>query len=345
MNPSYQSPKVSVIMPVFNGETFLRDAIDSILNQTFQDFELVIINDGSTDSSANIIRSYTDPRLVFINNEINTGLPRVRNQGLYASRGEYIAWLDCDDVSVPERLDIQEKFLDKHSQIGVCGAWVKMVDGDKELIARYPADPEYIRASLLFNNFVVNSTVMMRAACTREVGLRFDLSHHLSQDYGLWVRIPKPWQITNLPKVLTIYRIHTSQVTALHKQKQIDIAWEIQKEQLAGLGIFPTEKERLIHLNLSGLVHHTLENLDQIFESRDYLLKLNKANKKHKRYNKKAFRDVLFEKWWIVGKSNSLSIKQILISYWTIFKFDIVSFGLLWRAIKKLGRMIIKVLR
>lgn len=329
-------------MPVYNGETFLREAIESILNQTFTDFELVIINDGSTDSSANIIRAFTDPRIVFIDNDINTGLPRVRNQGLYASRGQYIAWLDCDDVSVPERLEVQVKFLDQHPQVGVCGAWVKMVGEGNEWIARYPANPEYIRASLLFNNFVVNSTVMMRAACTREVGLRFDLSHHLSQDYGLWVRIPKPWQITNIPKVLTIYRLHTSQVTAVHKQKQIDIAWEIQKEQLAGLEIFPTEKEKLIHLSLSGLVRHTFEKLDQIFEARDYLLKLNKANKRYERYNKKAFRYVLFEKWWGVGRSNSLSIKMILLSCWMIFRFDILSFGLLWRAINKLGQRLTK---
>ena len=336
------SPKVSVIIPIHNGEKFLREAIESILDQTFPNFELIVINDGSNDSSVNIISSFTDSRIVCINNKTNTGLPRVRNQGLYVSRGQYIAWLDCDDISIPERLETQVKFLDEHPQIGVCGAWVKIVGDGKETIARYPENPEYIRASLLFNNFVVNSTVMMRAACTREVGLRFDLSHHLSQDYGLWVRIPKPWQITNIPRVLTVYRQHSSQVTAIHKQKQIDIAWEIQKEQLSRLGISPTEKERMIHLSLSGLVHHTYENLDQIFEARDYLIKLNKANKKYERYTKKAFREVLFEKWWVVGRSNSLSIKQILISYWKIFSFEIVNFGLLLRTIKKLGKRFTK---
>jgi glycosyltransferase involved in cell wall biosynthesis len=338
MNHHQLHPQVSVIMPVYNGEKYLAEAINSILGQTFHEFELIIINDGSHDSSADIVRSYTDPRIVFIENEINTGLPRVRNQGLYTSRGQYIAWLDCDDVSVPERLEIQVKFLDEHPRIGVCGGWIKMVGDGKETVARYPADPGYIRASMLFNNFVVNSTVMMRAACTREVGLRFDLSHHLSQDYGLWVRIPEPWQITNLPKVLTRYRLHTSQVTTIHKQKQIDVAWKIQKEQLASLAIIPTDKERLIHLSLSGLVQHTFENPNQVFEVREYLVKLNNANKQYKRYNQKAFRYVLFEKWWGVGRSSSLSIKKKLISCWKIFKFDIVSFDLLLRAINKLGQ-------
>jgi hypothetical protein len=142
--------------------------------------------------------------------------------------------------------------------------------------------------------------------------------------------------------VLTIYRLHTGQVTAVYKQKQIDIAWEIQKEQLSGLGITPTEKERMIHLNLSGLVHYAIENLDQIFEARDYLAKLKKANKQYKRYNKKVFRDVLFERWWGVGRTNSLSIKMMLISCWIIFRFEFVSFGLLLRSIFKLGKRFTK---
>jgi len=330
-------------MPVYNGEKFVQDAIDSILGQTFSDFELIIINDGSSDASAELIASYDDPRIVFINNHINTGLPRVRNQGLDVSRGQYIAWLDCDDISLPERLEKQVKLLDENPQVGVCGAWVKIVGGESDFIMQYPADPQYIRSVMIFNNCLANSTVMMRAACTRELGLRFDLSHHLSQDYGLWVRIPALWKITNLPEVLTLYRLHTDQVTAVHKQKQIDISWEIQREQLQALGIIPTEEERIIHMSLSGFIQHTFEIPDRLHEAAGYLTKLDKANNKQKIYDKKIFRQVLLEKWVGASSSNLSSAKLLVTSFWMRFKFDAMKLDLPWRAIKKLGRMIIKI--
>jgi glycosyltransferase involved in cell wall biosynthesis len=338
-------PKVSVIMPVYNGEKFLRDAVESILNQTFSDFELIVINDGSSDSSVQIITSYTDPRIVFINNDSNMGLPYVRNQGVDVSRGEYIAWLDCDDTSMLDRLEKQERLLDENPQIGVCGAWVKIIGGGSEIIAQYPSDPEYVRASLLFNNCLANSTVMMRAACTRDIGLRFDPSHHLSQDYGLWVRIPRPWQITNLPEVLTIYRLHENQVTEVHKQKQLDISWQIQKWRLLELGILPTEKERILHMSLSGFIQNTFEDPDKLFEASDYLIKLDNLNHKYKIYDKKNFREVLWGKWVGASRSWSSSGRLMLRSARMRLRFGTLKPDLPGRVVKKLARIIVKALQ
>lgn len=328
-------------MPVYNGEKFLRDAVESILNQTFSDFELIVINDGSSDSSANIITSYTDPRIVFINNDSNMGLPYVRNQGVDASRGEYIAWLDCDDTSMPDRLEKQVRLLDDDPQIGVCGAWVKIIGAGSEQITQHPTDPEYIRASLLFYNCLANSTVMMRAVCTREIGVRFDLSHQLSQDYGLWVRIPTEWKIINLPEVLTIYRLHSNQVTETYKQSQIDITWKIQKEQLLKLGIIPSKDEREIHLSLSGFIQNTFKDPAKLLEAKGYITKLNDANKKCKIYTQKVFRNVLLERWLAASSSNLSSVRLVLISYWMRFKFDSSKFDLPRRTIKKIERIII----
>src|SRR5688572_6223180 len=336
-------PKVSVIMPVYNGEKFVQDAINSILNQTFSDFELIVINDGSNDSSLQAISSYNDPRILLINNVVNTGLPNVRNQGLYISRGQYIAWLDCDDVSVPERLEKQVKFLDKNPRVGMCGSWIQMLSSGNNLVVQFPSDPEFIRAQMLFSNCFANSTTMMRADCSREINLRFDQSHYLSQDYGFWVRIPRSWKLTNIPEILTIYRLHTNQVTALYKQKQIDIASEIQREQLLYLGVVPTAHEKNIHMSLGGFIPTAFENLDKVFAVRNYLIKLNKANKKEKIYAQRAFQKVLLEKWQLASSSSVLSTKLILVSYWMIFKFDIINLGLLCRAVKKIGRMIAKL--
>jgi glycosyltransferase involved in cell wall biosynthesis len=333
-------PKVSVIMPVYNGEKFLRDAVESILNQTFSDIELIVINDGSSDSSVQIITSYTDPRIVFINNDSNMGLPYARNQGVDVSRGEYIAWLDCDDTSMPDRLEKQVRLLDENPQIGVCGAWVKIIGGGSDVIAQYPSDPEYVRASLLFNNCLANSTVMMRAACTRDIGLRFDPSHHLSQDYGLWVRIPRPWQITNLPEVLTIYRLHTDQVTEVYKQKQIDISWQIQKGQLLELGILPTEEERTIHMGLSYLISKIFENPDIMPVISRYINRIHKANQERKLYNNKSLQKVLLEKWRFASEKDTSSKRFWLLSFWMSFKFDDRKLALPLRIIKKLLQII-----
>lgn len=332
-------------MPVYNGEKFLREAIDSILRQTFQDLELILIDDGSHDSSAEIIAAYDDPRIVLINNDRNMGLPHVRNQGLDASRGEYIAWLDCDDTSLPERLEKQVNFLDAHPQVGVCGAWVRIIGGKSDMIAQYPSDPEYVRANLLFNNCLANSTVMMRAACTRDIGLRFDLSHHLSQDYGLWVRIPRPWQITNLPEVLTIYRLHPGQVTETYKQKQMNIAWEIQQGQLSDLGVFPNEEERTIHVGLSYLIPNTFENPDILPVVSRYINQLHKANQEQKLYSKKSLQKVLLEKWRFASQKDTSSKRFLLLSFWMIFKFDDRKFTLPLRIINKLLRMIVNISR
>lgn len=330
-------------MPVYNGEKFLRDAIDSILAQTFKDFELVLINDGSNDSSADIIASYDDPRIVFINNRENTGLPKVRNQGLDVSRGEYIAWLDCDDMSLPGRLEKQVELFDKNPRVGVCGAWMKIIGGTQDEIVQHPTNPEFIRAKMLFNNCLANSTVMMRAACTREIDLRFDLSQHLSQDYGLWVRIPKQWQIVNIPQVLTLYRLHSGQVTARYQQIQIDITWQIQNQQLSGLGISPTAGEKIIHMGLSGFIQDTFETPGEVLDARKYLIKLYQANKKYNIYAQKAFRDVLLEKWNLIAGRLGFS-PMMVTSYWMIFKFDIISYDLFWRVIKKIMRFLVKTL-
>jgi glycosyltransferase involved in cell wall biosynthesis len=271
-------------------------------------------------------------------------LPSVRNQGLDVSHGEYIAWLDCDDVSVPERLEKQVSFLDKNSHIGICGGWAKIIDNDK-MIIKHPSDPEYIKSSLLFYNCLVNSTVMMRSACIQDIGLRFDSSHYLSQDYGLWTRVARNWKITNLSEVLVMYNIHTKQITNIHKQKQIDISWEIQKEQLSKLGIVPTENERVIHMGLGGFIKNAFEDASKILKVKEYLIKLDRANNKHKIYDRQTFQKVLLERWLDASNSKLSSTFLMLTSYWMKLRFNNMKISALHRAMVKIGRNITRYTR
>ena len=143
-------PKVTVLMPVYNGSKYLKAAIDSILSQSFTDFEFLIINDGSTDDSVKIINSYHDQRIKLIDNKINQGLVAVLNQGLKLAIGEYIARMDSDDFSTCNRLSQQVRFMDKHNDIGVLGSWVKIMKGSDEFLGRYFLNHEEIKANLLF---------------------------------------------------------------------------------------------------------------------------------------------------------------------------------------------------
>ena len=138
MDKNIKTPKITVLMPVYNGEKYLKESIESILKQTFRDFEFLIINDTSTDESEKIIRSFKDSRIKLIKNEKNIGLTKSLNKGLDLAKGEYMARMDADDISLPKRLEIQVAFMDKNPKIGVIGAWAKVIgESNKKYIKTY----------------------------------------------------------------------------------------------------------------------------------------------------------------------------------------------------------------
>ena len=290
------APKVSVVMPVYNGEHYVREAIDSVLNQTFKDFELIVINDGSTDGSAQVIESYRDSRIIFLCNSENTGLANVRNKGLDVASGEYIAWLDCDDISLPRRLEKQVALLDADPRIGLCGTWVRTIGGSTEDVWKYLTDPEFLRARMLFDDPLATSSVMMRAACVREPKLRFNLEHPPAEDYELWERISREWKISNIPEILTLYRLHAMQTSLVKAQKQKDSVWVIQNRLLLQLGIEATDDEKRLHLDI-GVGWRFLPDLDRIMLTETWLLKIAQANRVRKIFPEDALRRVLAERW------------------------------------------------
>ncbi len=151
--------KVTILMPVYNGEKYLKEALESILNQTFTNFEFLIINDASTDNSKNIINSFNDHRIKLIENKENLGLTKSLNKGISISQSEYIARMDADDISLPKRLGIQVKFMDKHPEIGAVGTWAKIIgDKNKKHIKTY-SNFEKIKAVSFFKNIIVHPSV------------------------------------------------------------------------------------------------------------------------------------------------------------------------------------------
>jgi len=203
--------RVTVLMPVYNGEKYLREAMESILNQTFRDFEFLIMNDGSQDQSVNIINSYNDPRIRLIHNERNLGLIHTLNRGIEQAGGEYIARMDSDDISLPHRLSKQVDFMDRRPEIGICGAWIEYFMGLGDVI-RLPITDGEIKASLPVMCPLAHPTVMFRAAVVRRHGLWYSHDFPHAEDYELWRRAAGVTCFANIPEVLLKYRIHPGQI-------------------------------------------------------------------------------------------------------------------------------------
>lgn len=205
-------------MAVYDGERYLREAINSILNQSFNDFEFLIINDGSTDRTQEIILSYNDPRLRLIDNPHNLGLTKSLNCGLKQSSGQFVARQDADDISEPERLAKQVAFLEKHTEVALLGTWYKEIDSQGTFIenARLPCDDTGIRWSLLFFCPFVHSSVMLRRAAVLEHIGFYNEAFVYSQDYELWTRIARLMPVANLNQYLVKLRTTPTSMTATY---------------------------------------------------------------------------------------------------------------------------------
>lgn len=208
------NPIISVIMPVYNGARYLRESIDSILNQTFKDFEFIIINDGSTDNSEEIILSYNDPRIVYLKNKVNSKICVTLNRGIDAARGNYIARFDCDDIALPNRLERQKQYLDKHPEIGIIGSDIIIFGkGDEDHYFGFVHNPDECKAGLLFNTCFAHPAVMMRTRILLEHNLHYREEYKGIEDFEMWWRISQYAEMANLPEALIRYRKHPEQET------------------------------------------------------------------------------------------------------------------------------------
>jgi len=294
------NPKISVLMPVYNGEKFLKEAIDSILNQSFKDFEFLIINDGSTDRSKKIILSYQDQRIIFFENKKNLGVAKTLNRGLKLAKGKYIARMDADDISLPDRLKKQNEFMEKNHQVAVCGTWVKLF-GNKSHENEFwksPGDFESIKSLALFYSPVYHPTVLIRNETLKKYNLSYNPSFTYAEDYELWVRIMEKTKVVNLQEVLLFHRIHSKEAGKIYRQTQVKNANRIRLYQLNKLGIFPKKHELAIHQAISYWQFKHDKQFVRV--ARHWLIKLFIANLRKKYYHRLIFFKVLAKKWFLI---------------------------------------------
>ena len=289
------SPRVTVLMPVYNGEEHLREAIESILGQTFTDFEFLIVDDGSTDRSVEVVGAYRDSRIRLVRNEANVGLIATLNRGLDLAGGEFVCRMDQDDISLPERIARQAAFLDAHPGVGACGAWFRKFGAGREKVVRWETEPDGIRCGLLFDSMLGHPTVMLRRELFDRSGLRYDPAYKNAEDYELWVRVAEQCELANLGEVLLHYRVHPAQITQRASAGQRETAGKVRLALLRKMGIDPSPEEFAIHQAVSTCV---CGGIDDLFpKAEEWLCRLKDANDRARIYPEPAFSRVLVERW------------------------------------------------
>lgn len=243
--------KVSVILPVYNGAEYLRDCLDSLMHQTFGDFELVIIDDCSTDQTPDIIKQYSDTRIRYFKNDTNSGIVFSLNKAISLSQGEYIARMDADDICLPERLEKQVAFLDEHSDFGLISTWFEMF-GAANGIVRYETDPERIKCKLLFSLQLLHPGWMLRRSLLADHALSYKEDYKYAEDWDLLVRAATVTRFSNIPQVLMRYRINPKQITHVFSEPQQKVADQVARDQLAALEISLTDEEFRLYRNSFG---------------------------------------------------------------------------------------------
>ena len=214
-------PRVSIVMAVHDGARWLREAVDSALGQTLDDLELIVVDDGSTDATAEILASYGDRRLSVVR-QPRAGLTRSLNRGLRVAAAPLVARLDADDVALPERLARQVAFLDAHPEVGVLGTGCREIGAGGEPRGVYapPADDAAIRRALIRRNPFVHSSVVMRRRAVEEVG-GYDETVAVAQDYELWLRLSRVTRLANLPEPLVLRRLAPDRVSVARDTERL----------------------------------------------------------------------------------------------------------------------------
>ena len=279
-----KKPKVSVIMPVYNGEKYIGKAINSILNQTFKDFELILIDDCGQDRSMDIARVYAeiDDRIRIIYNETNKGIAFSRNVGLDTCKGQYIAIMDDDDISSDDRLFKQADFLDNNPQYDVVGGKAQWIDGEGKVIKQeidVLKDEKMIKTMFLFYNIFNNSEVMFRKEIIDKNNIKYEDKLLGMEDFKFWIRISKIGSITNIDDLVLLHRMtpnnETNRVVNKKKNERRELFASLQRYSLSLSGFNLTESQyRILNKILNEDGTSFAENKQEMFEMYDAFYQL-----------------------------------------------------------------------
>ena len=307
----------------------MRQAIDSILRQTFTNFEFLIIDDGSQDESESIIKSYQDSRISYVKNEQNIGLPHTLNKGLQLASANFVARMDCDDISLPRRLERQLTFMKQHPRVALCGSFVKTIGNSRQTVWKYPTETNLIRCRSLFETQFAHPSIIINKVILANHHLQYEAGHAAwdekkyagAEDWGLWLRCSLHVDMANLAKILLLYRVESS---AKKNKKREVVRQNIIKDFFHHVNIPCDWQEAMLHNRIGlGQSFSSEAELERVLE---WLTKLKSYNDRYSLYSNPHFHRTLGERWfqactastslglsvlWLYLKNQNLAFKGI----------------------------------
>ena len=318
-------PIVTVFMAAYNAAQFIEKSIQSILNQTFNDFELLIVDDGSTDNTLEIIRSFTDDRITIIENKINRGLIYTRNLAIQYARGTYLAIQDSDDISLPNRLERQFEILNQNQNIALIGSKAYTIDDQDNLLDKkldVLKGSKLLKAQLFFENTFVHSSIMMRMSIFKEIGGY--QTYPSAEDYELFIRISEKYNVENLDEYLVYYRVHNNSFSTV-------------KQDLLNQQIRLIKEKQLTKLGINSLEDYFNDGSYNTGNYKRYINKFHtliKANDNLKIYDKKTFDHLIFKTWLNQIIKSDLKFKLFIVLFCPLTKLDFLNTRVLKQILK-----------
>jgi glycosyltransferase involved in cell wall biosynthesis len=300
------TPRVTFLLPVHNGAATIAQTIESILGQTLADVELLLMDDASTDESAEIIRGYPDARIRIVQNERHMELAATLNRGLTLAQADYVARIDADDISLPRRAAVQADFLDAHPTVSVVGSFLETFgDGDSQTV-RFPLNSCDISAALLFRNTLAHPAVMLRKSALTAKNLAYDESFRRAQDYDLWARCAMAnVHLANVPQVLVRYRLHANQATRRDSQTSRLAAADVRRRLIRFLGLNPQPEDLCVHEALS--LNTFIPDEEFVSAAFQWLGNLAEANEQSRGFDQEAFLRALTGRFVSLGRFANLN--------------------------------------
>ena len=302
-------------MPALNAADFLPATLKSIWAQSYHDFELLVVDDGSTDNTPRILNDCKDPRLRILRNETRRKLAGALNRGLHEARGELIARMDADDMMYPKRLEYQVSFMDRHPHVGLCGGQVRAFDGNPNPKMSFPRRYEDIKAFALFYAPFAHPTVMFRREWFVKQRLTYRPEFYPTEDYELWSRAIRCFPCANLLKSLIRYRIHDKSMTGAEWSDMDSQTSRVQETMLRQLGISPSEEE--LHLHRAASMGGLPADSESFGKAEMWLQKIKEANQKALVFEGKALANMLNYIWFRVAMA---AVKEMGTDAWLLFR-------------------------
>ena len=309
-------PLVSIVMPNYNTpEQYLREAVESVLRQTYANIEFIIVDDASTGGDVEIIRSYNDKRIFLLRNENNMHVSYSLNRGIGAAHGKYIARMDSDDICLPERIEKQVRFMRRKDDIDVLCTRVEMFGNKNGVFSTGIRDPEHMKTAVFFGNPVIHPSVMFKTSFLKERAVHYsaDTDYKAAEDFELWSRCAFAGKIYEYPQVLLKYRMHARQVSTATRNLQDENANHVRRNMLAWLGIAPDAYEMAVHFNFC--IEGASPDIS-LPETENWAHRLLSGNEQHGVFDARCFKNAVYQHYFVISvktlRQKRATLRQIM---------------------------------